>query len=86
MHGTVTGNHIKFKGEHITLIPIRHLEGIKTLLQPVINYSFYIYRIILGHFRPSESENFARKYVTEWRKRFLSIKNVEYRIKTEFLD
>jgi len=86
MHGTVTGKHIKFKDEHITFIPIRHLEGIKTLLQPVITYSFYIYQTILGHFRPSERENFARKYATEWRKRFHSIKSVKYRVKTEFLD
>jgi len=86
MHGTVAGNHIKFKDERITFIPIRHLEGIKTLLQPVITYSLDIYQTILGYFRPFERANFARKYATEWRQRYFSIKGVKYKVETEFLD
>jgi hypothetical protein len=86
MHGAVTSKHIKFKDEHITFIPIRQLEGIKTLLQPVITYSLHIYQTVLGYFRPAERENFARKYASEWRKRYFSIKGVKYRVKTEFLD
>jgi len=48
MHATVTSRHIEFKDERITFIPIRQLEGIKTLLQPIITCSFYIYQTVLG--------------------------------------
>lgn len=85
MHATATKEHIRFEDETLTFIPIRNLEGIKTLLQPVITYTLAIYRAVLTHFRPGELGNFARKYAAEWRQRFFSIKKVKYRVKTEVL-
>ena len=85
MHATATKEHIKFEDEILTFVPLRNLEGIKSLLQPVMTYCLAIYQAVLGYFRPGELQNFARKYATEWRQRFLSIKTVKYRVKTEIL-
>jgi hypothetical protein len=86
VHVTATHEHIEFKDGYMILTPIRHLEGIRALLNTALVYVLNIYEIVLGHYRPEEVQNFKKKYVSEWRRKFLSIKNVKYNISLAMLD
>jgi hypothetical protein len=59
--------------------PIRNLIKLDEIFRYTLNLALRIYRSALMHYRSGELENFDRKYVTEWRERFLSVKRVEYK-------
>lgn len=51
--------------------PIREPEKIPALANFASTYAFMIFRIILEKYLPNEIDNFNKKYVKEWRIRFL---------------
>jgi len=85
MHASVYKQNINIDGTDLTFVPIRQLKGIKSFLMHVITCSLSICLIILNRYRPTESENFSRKYAVEWRSLFFSIKDVEYNIQDELI-
>ena len=81
-HAQALRKHIRFKKNEIVFEPIRYLEGIDVLLRMTLSFAIRTYRTILQHYRPEELTNFGRKYLTEWRERFWSIKGVNYKVET----
>lgn len=75
--------HVSIERNVVKLQPIRHLEGIKTLLNVSISYALTIYEMILKRYRPGELSNFGRKYKNEWRERFMNIPTVKYKVTGE---
>jgi hypothetical protein len=77
-HATALSRQIWFsKGEmHVT--PIRHLAGLDSLVRSLCVLSFRTYRIALDTYRAEEAQNFAHKYVTEWRTAFTTIPHPDY--------
>jgi hypothetical protein len=51
--------------------PIREPEKIPALANFTSSYSFMIFRIILEKYLPNEIDNFNKKYVKEWRTRYM---------------
>jgi hypothetical protein len=72
--------NIKFEANHIIFEPIRKLEELKTLLQVGIYFTIKTYQKILERYRPHELPNFWRKYVSDWRDAFKTIKEVSYNV------
>jgi hypothetical protein len=79
-HSEAFQKHILIKEQGIIFEPIRQLEGIRTFLTIVLSLAIRIYQSILKEYRPGELSNFGQKYLTEWRSRFHSIKDVKYAI------
>jgi hypothetical protein len=79
-HSQAFRKHIMIKGQGIVFEPIRQLEGIRPFLTIVLSLAIRIYQSILKEYRAGELPNFSRKYVEEWRSRFLSIKDVKYTV------
>lgn len=84
-HAEAFGKQIGIGANEISFKSVRHLEGIRPFLLLVLSLSMNLYRIILGHYREGELSNFSKKYVEEWRTRFLSIKDVRYTFQNKVL-
>jgi hypothetical protein len=78
-HGQVLKKHIGFSKDGFVFEPIRNLTDIEEIFRFSTTFALGIYRLILDTYRPAEIEVFNRKYVREWRGRFLSVKKVEYK-------
>jgi hypothetical protein len=78
-HGLAFDQQVRFSDKKVVFEPIRNLTGIDEIFRSTITFALSIYRSVLRHYRPDEENNFNRKYITEWRDRFLSIKKVEYK-------
>ena len=78
-HAARYKDHIKISSGKISFKPIRFLEGISSLLFSTISIVLKTYKIILNVYRPSEVDNFNKKYIREWRETFLNMKSVTYR-------
>lgn len=79
MHASVIREHVIISNGSVEFKPIRKLDGIDTILNVVIGLSIKTYRFILDNYRPSEIQNFRKKYIDEWRNRFSSIRGVKYK-------
>lgn len=79
MHSTSSKHHIKFSHGHITLTPIRHLEGIDSVVQFSMGMVLKIYMTVLNHYRQSEIGDFSKKYIENWRQEFRGILSVKYK-------
>jgi hypothetical protein len=79
-HAQSFRKHILVKGKGIVFEPIRHLEGIRSFLTIVLALAIGLYQSVLNEYRSGELPNFSRKYLEEWRSRFLSIKDVKYTV------
>ncbi len=77
-HSASYKDHIKFVGKEVRFKPIRHLDGINTLLNFIISLVIRTYQITLKYYRPGELVNFSKKYVEEWRQPFMNMKSVKY--------
>ena len=71
-------DHIRFAKGQVHFKPIRHLQGIDTLLNFVVGIAVRSFQNTLKYYRPEEGPAFSKKYVEEWRKPFLSVKKVKY--------
>jgi len=78
-HGLALDQQISFSEGRVNFEPIRNLIKLDEIFRHTLNLALRIYRSTLTHYRPGELENFNRKYMTEWRERFLSVKSVEYK-------
>jgi hypothetical protein len=54
----------------LNINPIREPQDIPQVVQLAAILSFRVFRLVLKQYRPSEEENFNRKYLKEWRTRF----------------
>ena len=77
-HAARYTDHIKISSGKISFKPIRFLEGIRSLLFCSASIVIKTYRLVLNNYRPGEVTNFNKKYVEEWRERFINIKSVNY--------
>jgi hypothetical protein len=78
-HGVALDKQISFSKEQVVYEPIRNLTEMDQILRCALTLAVAIYRTVLHHYRYGELENYDRKYVNEWRSRFLSVKAVEYK-------
>jgi Family of unknown function (DUF5677) len=78
-HGLAFDKHVSFSEGKVMFEPIRNLKELDVIFRNTLNFVLDIYRSMLTHYRPGEVENFNRKYLAEWRPRFLSVKKIEYK-------
>jgi len=77
-HSASYKDHIRFTKDQVVLKPIRHLQGIDTLLNFVVGLAMRSFENTLRYYRPNELPAFSRKYVEDWRQPFLSVRGVRY--------
>lgn len=77
-HSRALQQHIKIRGDTAAMRPIRHLEGIDTVLLYVVTAGERLYQAVLNKYRPDECENLARKYLDDWGPRLENIGRVKY--------
>lgn len=77
-HGLAFDEQVSFSKETVVFEPIRNLTRIDEVIRNALNYAIVVYRSALSYYRPAELEVFNKKYLNEWRQRFLSVKKVEY--------
>jgi hypothetical protein len=78
-HGLALDQQIRFSKGRVIFEPIRNMIKLDEIFRHTLNFALRIYRSTLTHYRPGEVENLDRKYLAEWRERFLSVKSVEYK-------
>jgi len=78
-HGLAFDEQINLTEGMVVFEPIRNMSGIDEIFRCSLNLILDIYRKVLTHYRYGEIENFNRKYVAEWRARYLTVKSVEYK-------
>lgn len=78
MHGSRQRSHVKIERGKITLEPIRHLEGLATLLNFTLSSVFHTYREVLQCYRPGQIAEYSKRYIDEWREAFMNIPKVNY--------
>jgi hypothetical protein len=78
-HGLALDQQISFSKGRVMFEPIRNMIKLDEIFRHTLNFAVRIYRSTLTHYRPGEVENFNRKYLAEWRERFLSVKSIEYK-------
>jgi uncharacterized protein DUF5677 len=78
-HGLALDQQIRFSKGRVIFEPIRNMIKLDEIFRLTLNFALRIYRSTLTHYRPGEVENLDRKYLAEWRERFLSVKSVEYK-------
>jgi hypothetical protein len=76
-HGSDMWKSIEIGDQNIQMNPIRDPHNIPKIAQLAATLALGVYRLILGKYRAGEEENFNRKYVQEWRGRFLKEYQVE---------
>ena len=79
VHSSSYEYHISSTGDTVGFKTIRNPENIIMLLSFLIPLILRIYRYILKFYRPEEIENFKRKYIEEWRSKFLIILQTEFK-------
>ena len=70
-HGSDMWKSIEMGGQHIEMNPVREPENIAKAVNLAVTFALTVYRLILKEYRHGEEENFARKYASEWRSRFM---------------
>jgi|SRR3990172_2173057 len=63
--------------QHIEVNPIREPGNIPHVVPIAGTFTLRVYRMILQEYRAGEVENFARKYLSDWRERFMKRYRVE---------
>jgi Family of unknown function (DUF5677) len=76
-HGSDMWRNVVFGHGRVHVGPIREPQHIPQIVQLAATYALGVYRLILKEFRKGEEENFNRKYVQEWRRRFLGKYNIQ---------
>lgn len=82
VHSSSFARHVEIREGEVSFKQIRSLEGADTLLVTTIYTLGQTYADVLAHYRPTELERYAAKFLAEWRERFFKIPriNVEPRI------
>jgi hypothetical protein len=70
-HGTDIWKNVFFGTGRVEISPLRELQHLPRVVQLAATLALRVYQLILSEFRSGEEENFNRKYVNEWRERFL---------------
>jgi hypothetical protein len=70
-HGGDMWKNVIFGGENIWVNPIREPQDIPRTTKFAVMLALRVFRMLLEQYRPGEIENFCRKYVNEWQRRFL---------------
>lgn len=75
-HGDSYLGFTHLKGSQFTPEPIRTPKGIDQAIRHTYNYVTMAFHQTLKHYRPSELENFARKYESDWMERFRNVPQI----------
>jgi hypothetical protein len=78
MHSSQSDVHIRVLEGSVRLRPLRDLSDFGLIAHLIIGQAIRIYGKLLDRYRPTERENFAHKYVAEWRSGFLKQRSVTY--------
>lgn len=78
MHSSRMEPHVKMDHNGLRLRSLRDLTDLPLIAQLLIGQTMISYGLVLERYRPSESENFAKKYVANWRAVLLAKRVVNY--------
>lgn len=78
MHAASYRDHVQFAKGTAIFEPIRQLKELHNLFRFCTSVALASYKSILKHYRTGELENFARKYVKDWREAFLNVPSISY--------
>jgi len=76
-HGSDIWKSAFFGDGKVEVSPLREPQHIPKIVQLGVTLALRVHRLILQEFRPGEEENFDRKYIREWRERFLRKYQIE---------
>lgn len=76
-HGSDMWKSIVVGHRNVQMNPVREAQNIPKIVQLAATLSFRVYRLILRQYRQGEETNFKRKYLQEWRARFLKGYHIE---------
>jgi hypothetical protein len=79
MHASRHAPHIKIQKGHVKLEPIRHLDGLDTILRFTLSIVFHTYRKVLDQYRPGQLTEFNARYIRDWREAFTIMPNIQYK-------
>jgi hypothetical protein len=80
MHSSDYFAHIKIGEGRVAFEPVRHLKGYEPLFRFSASTAINTYRRILEEYRHGELDGFNRKYMENWRKAFMEVPPIEYKI------
>lgn len=78
VHGKSHKAHIAFQGTKVHFKPIRHLDGMDSLIGQMVAITLGTYRKILNAYRPEELSSFANTYQDSWQAPFRDIPKLAY--------
>lgn len=76
-HGSDMWKGIRVGDQNVQMNPVREAQNIPKIVQLAATFSFRVYRLILRQYRQGEEANFKRKYLQEWRTRFMKKYHIE---------
>lgn len=65
------------EGAGIVIEPIRGVQNIGMMINVMASIAFGAFKGVLGKYRPAELENYARKYMEDWREAMISIPEID---------
>lgn len=77
-HAASYSDHVRFKKDQVSLKSIRQLENIDELVRFAGGVAIRSFQNVIRYYRAGELDDFSRKYTTEWRNAWLSVRPVEY--------
>lgn len=72
-------DHVRFQSGAVQLLPIRHLDSSKFLINFATSIALNAYRKILERYRHGEIPAFQEKYLNDWRDPFQNIPEISYK-------
>jgi hypothetical protein len=82
MHSSRLDPHIQVEAKAVRIRSLRELTDFSHIAQLLMGEAMSIYRLVLRRYRPSEVDNFAKKYTESWRAAYLERKVLKY----EYID
>jgi Family of unknown function (DUF5677) len=78
MHSSRSDVHIQVLKSSVRLRHLRDLTDVGLVAQLIAGQAIHMFGVALDRYRPSERENFARKYAERWREAYLRQRSVRY--------
>jgi hypothetical protein len=85
MHAQAVAQQIHVRGGVVSVWPLRELREFGHVAQLVMGEALGLFRLLIERYRPAEGNNFAAKYLDEWREVYLHPRGVRYNYRGEVL-
>lgn len=78
MHSSRLDIHVQVEASAVRIRSLRELTDFSHIGQLLMGEAMSTYRLLLRRYRPTEADNFAKKYAESWRATYLERKVVNY--------